>query len=221
MFRRLRLVFLSLIYSVFFGSYHAVAYEYKIEGGAGCYWTSTGQIMPLNSAYQVFDNVDQVMVFLDTDNDLDFEIPDSLKPEYLSDMLSALYASRYKARLDAQGNKFSERNDRGCYGRNGQPVSVVSFEELERTGKENSLKEGTLTVYVQIRYPSSEVVSIKVVHYRPHLKQSWWRSLLGMPTKFWNEEGRTHEFNFKQTGDEEKNERLDYRIEGYFLGRIY
>jgi len=94
MFQSLCLAFVILICSVFSSSHQALAYEFKSPfGRVICSTTTTGHIMSLNSSYQVFNDVDHVMVVLDVSDDLGFEIPEPLKTEYLSEMLRAIYCT--------------------------------------------------------------------------------------------------------------------------------
>ena len=125
-------------------------------------------------------------------------------------------------RFNSRGEILAERNDRACYGRNGQSVFVVSFltSEDKAKAKEQSLNEGTLTAYIHVKFSSSETASVNVVHYRPHLNQPWWRKILGMPMNFWDMEGQIYDFKIKIISGEEKNEKLDYKLESYFIGKI-
>lgn len=142
-----------------------------------------------------------------------------LRKDNIEKMLVELYVDRYEKKEMCESCDVAS-----CYARLNQAVEVLAFNTAEEKSiaEKVSLNPDVLTVYANIIILNKEKASVEIVNYRPHIRQPWWRELLGYPILPWEVDGENWHFSAVYDFDlEEENKILTKNLRSYFLGRIY
>ncbi|MCD8520537.1 MAG: hypothetical protein LRY57_04545 [Alphaproteobacteria bacterium] len=150
----------------------------------------------------------------------DDSLPAPLRKTNLQSILRDVYNSRYSP------TKWCDTCSKNhCYNRTNPPVDIIPFETPDEKlkARELSLNPDVLTAYVQVEKISENTALVKIINYRPHIDQPFWREWLNIPQSFWDVDAKSpplsynsvYSFNTKET-----EEKLSKDLSSYFSGKL-